>query len=93
MHHGVDYKRNEGHQLIFEANGREASVEFDDIVVCAGQLPYHPLAEDVAKLNVPFTLIGGARKARDLDAQRAIREGLEAAYNLSPWKLAINRES
>lgn len=93
MHDGVDYKRIEGNRLIFETREREASVEFDDIVVCAGQLPFHPLAEDLAKLNVPFTSIGGAREARDLDAQRAIREGLEAAYDLSPWRLGINRES
>jgi 2,4-dienoyl-CoA reductase (NADPH2) len=88
MHSGVTYHQIDEGRLIYTENGEQHALEFDDIVVCAGQVPYHPLVEKLALLNIPHALIGGAKDARKLDAQRAILEGMEAAYALSPWSRA-----
>jgi 2,4-dienoyl-CoA reductase (NADPH2) len=47
----------------------------DTIVVCAGQESNRALANDLAAIGRSVHVIGGARLAGDLDAQRAIYEG------------------
>jgi 2,4-dienoyl-CoA reductase (NADPH2) len=85
MHSGVTYHQIADGRLIYTENEKQHALDFDDIVVCAGQVPYHPLSGQLESLNVQYTLIGGAKNARKLDAQRAILEGMRAAYALSPW--------
>jgi 2,4-dienoyl-CoA reductase (NADPH2) len=58
-------------------------IPVDNVVVCAGQLPYSPLAEPLIAKGIDVHLIGGAKEAGGLDAQRAIREGLELASELA----------
>jgi 2,4-dienoyl-CoA reductase (NADPH2) len=50
----------------------------DNVVICAGQEPLSELAEGQSAWH----LIGGARRAGELDAKRAIREGAELAARL-----------
>lgn len=47
----------------------------DTIVVCAGQASNRSLADDIAASGRTVHVIGGARLAGELDAQRAIYEG------------------
>jgi 2,4-dienoyl-CoA reductase (NADPH2) len=54
----------------------------DTIVVCAGQLSNNTLALDLEQLGIPFHLIGGARVAGELDAKRAIDEGVRLGNKL-----------
>ena len=54
----------------------------DSVVVCAGQEPRRDLADALAQAGVPFTLIGGADVAREIDAKRAIDQGTRVALAL-----------
>ena len=54
----------------------------DNVVICAGQMPFAPLLDKLENAGVKVSCIGGASNARGLDAQRAIREGLKLATKL-----------
>jgi 2,4-dienoyl-CoA reductase (NADPH2) len=54
-------------------------LEVDDVVVCAGQLSELELAGELDALGIRYHLIGGALKAGELDAKRAIEQGTEVA--------------
>jgi 2,4-dienoyl-CoA reductase (NADPH2) len=71
---GVEYRRIDDAGLHIALDGKAQVVAADTIVVCAGQEPLRPLA---AK-----HLIGGAKRAGELDAKRAMLEGAELAAAL-----------
>jgi 2,4-dienoyl-CoA reductase (NADPH2) len=50
-------------------------------VVCAGQESSRSLYDDLAALGVPARLIGGADVAAELDALRAIDQGMRVALD------------
>ena len=52
----------------------------DTIVVCAGQDSERSLYDDLSARGLKVHLIGGAAKAAELDAMRAIDEGTRLAY-------------
>jgi 2,4-dienoyl-CoA reductase (NADPH2) len=57
----------------------------DHVIVCAGQESVSVLAGQLAALGVPASkvhIIGGALLAAELDAERAIREGVVLAARL-----------
>lgn len=85
-HSGVQYLAFENEKLDFIESGETRSLAFDHVVVCAGQVSFAPLHAQLDAQGVSVERIGGALDARKLDAQRAIREGLEAAYSISDWK-------
>jgi len=51
-------------------------------VLCTGQEPERALAEALAGRGVTVTMIGGAKEAAELDALRAIDEGVRLAQGL-----------
>ena len=59
--------------------GKRQILAVDNIIICAGQDPARELIEG---LNKPYHLIGGADVAAELDAKRAIKQGLEIATML-----------
>lgn len=69
--------------LQITCHGSRRTLEVDHVVICAGQLPNRDLFEALQTLGVSAHLIGGAREATELDAKRAIRQGLECARALS----------
>lgn len=79
FHSGVQYELINNDGLIFiDAQGNQQCMRFDHIIVCAGQLPNQDLYNELqmsGDWNVH--LIGGAKEARDLDAERAIMEGYQ----------------
>jgi 2,4-dienoyl-CoA reductase (NADPH2) len=85
MHQGVDYRSFESGHLNFVEGGDLQRIEFDSVVVCAGQTSFAPLVAVLTGQGKTVQQVGGALDARKLDAQRAIREGLEAAYSISEW--------
>ena len=85
-HSGVQYLAFENGNLDFIESGEQHSLPFDHVVVCAGQTSFAPLHSQLVAKGISVERIGGALDARNLDAQRAIREGLEAAYSISNWK-------
>ena len=70
---GVTYNRidDEGFHVILE-DGTPFVQQVDHVVVCAGQESLRPKA----LVHPNITLIGGAKNAKGIDAQRAIREGM-----------------
>jgi len=56
--------------------GKRQVLAVDNVIICAGQDPARELIEGLQK---PYHLIGGADVAAELDAKRAIKQGLEVA--------------
>ena len=74
----VEYLGVEDGGLRIRHQGVERLLEVDHIVLCAGQEPLNELAAGRERAH----LIGGAKRAGELDAKRAIREGAELAASL-----------
>lgn len=58
------------------------TLEVDNVVICAGQEPMRELYEPLQAAGVSVHLIGGADKAAELDAKRAIDQGSRLAAKL-----------
>jgi 2,4-dienoyl-CoA reductase (NADPH2) len=71
---GVHYRRVDDAGLHITVEGEEILIEADTIVVCAGQEP--------RRWPDRYSHIGGAREARELDAERAMLEGAEVGAKL-----------
>jgi 2,4-dienoyl-CoA reductase (NADPH2) len=54
----------------------------DTIVLCAGQEPLRELQAPLAAAGMTVHLIGGAQEAGELDAKRAIDQGVRLAATL-----------
>ena len=75
---GVDYVKVDGQGLHVRLQDGSMQIHaVDHVVVCAGQLSHKPNGLEHPNMVV----VGGAKDARGLDAQRAIREGLESSYS------------
>jgi len=68
---------------IRNAGGSARFVEADTVVIAAGQERNDSLLPSIAKLGVPYRVVGGAQDAAELNAVRAFEEGLRAAHSLS----------
>ena len=81
---GVSYRTVDDRGLhIVRADGAQECIEADAVVVCAGQEPLRALDEGaLAAFGIGCTYVGGAKFAAELDAKRAIEEGMRAAYAL-----------
>ena len=77
---GVAYRKIDDAGVHVAVDGEEVVVPADTVIVCAGQQPRRPFANE--KNGVRPHFIGGAREARELDAERAMREGAELAAAL-----------
>jgi 2,4-dienoyl-CoA reductase (NADPH2) len=82
MRSGVNYRRIDDAGLHIAAEAGEELLEVDHVVVCAGQESVNALVAELAGTNRPVHLIGGALLAAELDAERAIREGVTLAARL-----------
>ena len=73
---GVQYERIEGNNLHITVEGQPQVIAFDTIVVCAGQVSERSLEHELKALGVSYHIIGGALEAGELDAKRAISQGM-----------------
>jgi len=73
----VEYKKfdNEGFHIV--VNGEDQILKVDNVVICAGQISEKSLYEEIQDLSAQIHLIGGADKAAQLDAKRAIKQATE----------------
>lgn len=69
---GCDYQAIDDEGLHLSVDGKHQVLDVDTIVVCAGQDPNLELCDGLER---QYHLIGGAQKATELDAKRAIRQG------------------
>ena len=79
---GVAYRRIDAAGLHIERGGHEEVMEVDTIIVCAGQEPRNDLHRSLTAAGMRAHVIGGAREAAELDAKRAIRQGVQLAARL-----------
>jgi len=76
---GVSYDRIDDAGLHITLDGKPMIVEVDTIVLCTGQEPVRALYQMLTDRGVAATMIGGAKEASELDALRAIDEGVRLA--------------
>ncbi len=77
MHAACEYLGIDDQGLHLTIAGEAQVLEVDNVIICAGQEPLRELA-----CNDSYHLIGGADKAGELDAKRAIRQGTKLALKL-----------
>jgi 2,4-dienoyl-CoA reductase (NADPH2) len=75
---GVEYRKIDDAGVHIAADGKEAVIAADTVVVCAGQNSFVPFSRETRNTH----LIGGAKEAGELDAKRAMLEGAELAARL-----------
>lgn len=73
---GCEYLKVDDQGLHIKIGEEVKVLEVDNVVICAGQDPLRELVEGLEK---PYQLIGGADVAAELDAKRAIDQGLRLA--------------
>ena len=79
---GVQYRGIDDQGVHVEVDGQLRIVPADTVVLCAGQEPLRELAQALQAAGKTVHLIGGADEAVELDAKRAIRQGVELAARL-----------
>ncbi|MBK9608094.1 MAG: NADPH-dependent 2,4-dienoyl-CoA reductase [Betaproteobacteria bacterium] len=85
MINGVNYERIEERGLLITYGEKRETptwLDVDNIVLCAGQESLRELMEPLAAARITTHLIGGADKATELDAKRAIDQGCRLAAAL-----------
>lgn len=83
---GVTYDRIDDGGLHIIVDGTPECLDVDTIIICAGQTENTALADalngSASNGSASKTLIGGAKQALELDAMRAIEEGVRLASEL-----------
>ena len=80
---GATYERIDDAGLHLLVDDGPVLVECDHVVVCAGQEPVRGLHEELLAAGVAAHLVGGADVAAELDAQRAIAQGMQVVAALT----------
>ena len=78
---GVVYDSIDDDGLHILLDGKPRVIAADTIILCTGQEPERSLADELASRGVAVTMIGGAKEAAELDALRAIDEGVRLAQS------------
>jgi 2,4-dienoyl-CoA reductase (NADPH2) len=79
---GVTYNKIDDQGLHITLKGREKVLEVDTVIVCAGQEPLRDLQQELENEELGTHLIGGAERAVELDAKRAIDQGVRLAAKI-----------
>ncbi|MGW8186738.1 MAG: oxidoreductase [Desulfobacterales bacterium] len=82
MLNGVTYEKIDRHGLTIGRQGQQQTLPVDTVVICAGQVPVDALFREIETSGGPVHLIGGAERAVELDAKRAIDQGCRLASTL-----------
>lgn len=76
---GVSYDEIDDAGLQITRDGETSRLDVDTIVLCAGQVPERSIADALMAAGRSVHIIGGADKASELDAKRAIDQGVRLA--------------
>ncbi|USD66060.1 NADPH-dependent 2,4-dienoyl-CoA reductase [Vibrio sp. SCSIO 43136] len=79
---GVSYDKIDDQGLHITRDGQSQLLEADKVIICAGQESVRPFQEMWQELGDKLHVIGGADHAGELDAVRAIRDGVKTAIKL-----------
>ena len=77
---GVSYLRIDDTGLHIAVAGKQQVIAADSIIICASQVPARDLYHALSACRRKAHLIGGAERAAELDAMRAIEQGTRLAY-------------
>ena len=78
----VQYTKIDDEGLHYTQNEEQKVLPVDNVVICAGQLPFKELLEPLQTKGITTHVIGGADVAAELDAKRAINQGSRLAAML-----------
>lgn len=78
----VQYDRIDDAGLHVTIKGEQQILPVDHVVICAGQEPLRELVRPLQDAGIQVYLIGGAQEAAELDAKRAIAQGLKVALEI-----------
>jgi 2,4-dienoyl-CoA reductase (NADPH2) len=79
---GVAYERIDDAGLHILVDNVPRVIEADTVVICAGQQSNRGLFDELAAAGIDAHVIGGAKEASELDAMRAVEEGVRIAQAL-----------
>jgi 2,4-dienoyl-CoA reductase (NADPH2) len=79
---GVSYERIDDAGLHIRHDDARKLLAVDHVVICAGQESARSLYDELAMLGVRARIIGGADVAAELDALRALDQGMRVALEL-----------
>ncbi len=82
MLNGVSYQKIDDAGLHITLGDEPRCLEVDNVIICAGQESLRSLQEPLEAASISVHLIGGADKALELDAKRAIDQGSRLAADL-----------
>ena len=88
MINGVTYRKVDDSGLHITVGDKDMTLPVDTVVVCAGQEPQRELQAGLQAAGCTVHLIGGADVAAELDAKRAIKQGIELALAWGEVKAA-----
>ena len=72
---GVTYHKIDDNGIHISIGDKKQYLEVDNVIVCAGQISVNELHEKLIVSGKKTHVIGGAKRASKIDAQRAIKEG------------------
>lgn len=82
MLNSVEYLKIDDDGLHITRDGAPSILEVDTIIICAGQLPFRSLYDNLVALDQDVSLIGGAFEAAELDAKAAISQASHLAAQI-----------
>ncbi len=82
MLNGVTYDKIDDAGLHITLRGAREVLSVDTVIICAGQEPLRDLKDELENRGMPVHLIGGADRAVELDAKRAIDQGARLAAEI-----------
>ena len=77
---GASYEKISEQGLHIKINDQEQLLEVDNVVLCAGQVSNNELFEKLESAGQKVHIIGGAKLAQEIDAKRAIDDGVRLAH-------------
>jgi len=78
----VHYERIHDGGIDIRVSEKLQTLEVDQVIICAGQEPNQELYHEMKSLGIPTFVIGGASRADELNAHRAIDEGTRLGLEL-----------
>ncbi len=78
----VTYQKIDDAGLHIQVQGVPQLLEVDNVIICAGQVSNNQLFNKLKEKNTNVHLIGGALEAGELDAKRAIEQGVKVGIAL-----------
>ncbi|WP_297364846.1 crotonase/enoyl-CoA hydratase family protein [Thauera sp.] len=87
---GATYRRIDDAGLHVTIAGKDEVMAVDNVILCTGQEPQRELQAALVEAGMRVHLIGGADVASELDAKRAIKQGIELAATIENVSLAAS---